>query len=71
MKEVLTAEEVRLVFSLVPGDNVEASDPSGARWGGKVDITHPPKGLVWIHTHQGERMLLDIHEHTIRRMGEL
>jgi hypothetical protein len=71
MKEVLTAEEVRLVFSLASGDDVEACDPSGARWGGKVDITHPPKGLVWILTHQGERLLLDIHEHTITRPGHL
>ena len=69
MKEVLTAEEVRLVFSLASGDDVEARDTSGARWGGKVDITHPPKGLVWILTQQGERILLDIHEHTITRPG--
>lgn len=35
MKEVLTAEEVRLVISLALGDDVEACDPSGARLGGK------------------------------------
>ena len=64
----LTRHAIESFLTLEHGDFVEAWDNDGVRWHGTIDLIDQDIGVLWIHTQLGERKLLDIHEHTIRRM---
>ena len=68
MKESLTECEADVFLSLALGHCIAVRDPeTGALWTGRVDMTFPENGFVWVITDVGERKLLDIGVHTIWR----
>jgi hypothetical protein len=70
MKDRLTRAEVKFLFSLAPGDQVEGQNKAGERWQGSVEAILHEHGILWIQTAIGERKLLDIQEHTIHPVGD-
>jgi hypothetical protein len=71
LKESLTACEIEIFLSLARGDRIAARDhETGALCCGRVDMTFPEHGFVWVITDVGERKLLDIGVHTIWRPEE-
>lgn len=71
MEESLTECEIEVFLSLSPGDPVAVRDhETGALWRGRVDMTFPDHGFVWVITDVGERKLLDIGVHTVGRPEE-
>ncbi|SLK15368.1 MULTISPECIES: hypothetical protein [unclassified Arthrobacter] len=66
LKESLTECETDVFLSLALGHRIAVRDPeTGALWTGRVDMTFPENGFVWVTTDVGERKLLDIGVHTI------
>ncbi len=64
----LSHVEVKFLELLTPGDPVEIFDHRGnIEWQGAVEETAPALGVAWIRTGVGERKLLDIREHSVRR----
>ncbi|WP_156945050.1 hypothetical protein [Arthrobacter sp. I3] len=68
MKDAISQTQMEAISALASGDHVEAYDDSGGQWLGVVDIAAYNHGIVWIHSRSGERKLLDVKEHTIRRV---
>ena len=69
--EILAKHDSELFLALEQGDPIEAWDKTGVRWQGAIDLIDQARGFLWIHTQIGERKLLDIQEHTIRRIYPL
>lgn len=68
MNSNLSEAEVSFLHSLLPGESVEIFDEREvAQWKGVVLETAPDIGVAWIRTDLGERKLLDIKEHSVRR----
>ena len=68
LKESLTECEIEIFLSLARGHRIAVRDhETGALWRGRVDMTFPDHGFVWITTDVGERKLLDISVHTVWR----
>ena len=68
LKESLTECETEIFLSLARGHHIAVRDhETGALWRGRVDLTFPDHGFVWVITDVGERKLLDIGVHTIWR----
>ena len=54
--------------SLAPGESVEVFDWKNViQCRGVIQETAPELGVAWIRTDIGERRLVDIHEHLVRR----
>ena len=67
-KESLTECETEIFLSLARGHRIIVRDhETGALWHGRVDMTFPEHGFVWVITDVGERKLLDIAVHTVWR----
>ena len=65
----LSESEMAFMLSLVVGDRVEVfDDRSVVEWGGTLEEIAPEIGVAWVRTIAGERKLLDIQEHSIRRL---
>ena len=62
--------EIEVLFTLAPGDRVEAHGENGRRWQGTVDLMATGLGILWIRTDAGERKIVDIQEHTIRQLPQ-
>ncbi|MGO4807772.1 hypothetical protein AB4089_21925 [Arthrobacter sp. 2MCAF15] len=70
-KASLTECETEIFLSLARGHRIVVRDhETGALWGGRVDMTFPDHGFVWVITDVGERKLLDIAVHTVWRPDE-
>lgn len=66
LKESLTECEIEIFLSLARGHRIAARDhETGALWRGRVDMSFPDHGFVWVITDVGERKLLDIGVHTV------
>jgi hypothetical protein len=64
----LSHVEVEFLELLALGDQVEIFDHRGnVEWQGVVEEIAPALGVAWIRTGMGERKLLDIREHSVRR----
>lgn len=71
LKESLTECEIEVFLSLAGGHRIVSRDrETGVLWRGRVDMTFPEHGFVWIITDIGERKLLDIGVHTVWRPDE-
>ena len=71
LKESLTECEIEVFLSLARGHRIAVRDhETGALWYGRVDMTFPDHGFVWVITDVGERKLLDVGVHTIWRPEE-
>lgn len=65
----LTESESVFMQSLRPGDPVEIFDDRyRVEWAGIVEETAPNIGVAWVRTHTGDRKLLHIQEHSVRRL---
>lgn len=54
--------------SLAPGESVEVFNKKNVLLSrGVIQETAPDLGVAWIRTDIGERRLVDIHEHLVRR----
>lgn len=54
--------------SLAPGESVEVFNWKNViQCRGVIQETAPELGVAWIRTDIGERRLVDIHEHQVRR----
>lgn len=69
MKDRISRAEAEMFVELVPGDQVEAHDGYG-RWQGTVETVAPEHGVLWIRTEAAGRKLLDMQEHTVRRLPQ-
>lgn len=68
LKESLTECEIETFLSMARGHRIAVRDhETGALWRGRVDMTFPDHGFVWVITDVGERKLLDINVHTVWR----
>lgn len=56
-------------MSIAPGDKIEARDPQNNLWKGTVEVVDPDNGVLWIYTVHGERKLIDLCEHHIRKLS--
>ena len=64
---MLTEWEREIFLSLTRGHRVAVRDrETGALLRGRVDMTFPEHGFVWVVTDVGERKLLDIGVLTVR-----
>lgn len=68
MKDSRLGLDTKMLFSLAPGDHVEAYSERDGIWQGTVETVAPKLGLLWLHTRAGERKMVGIEEHTIRRI---
>lgn len=69
---MLTRTDIEVLQSLVVDDVVEVFDERGTvLWQGAVETSAPHLGFAWIRTDTGERKLLDIQAHSIRRCEDL
>ena len=67
-KVKLSESEMGFMLSLAVGDLVEVfDDRSVVEWAGTLEEIAPELGIAWLRTDSGERKLLDIQEHSIRR----
>lgn len=56
------------LHSLAPGESVEVFNKKNViQCRGVIQETAPELGVAWIRTDLGERRLVDIHEHLVRR----
>ena len=55
-----------LLAVLAPGDSVTVSNEEGRRWTGTIDLVAPGLGVIWVHTHEGERKVFDVHDYKIQ-----
>lgn len=68
-KVELSESEIAFMLSLAVGDFVEIFDDRNVvEWGGTLEEIAPEIGVAWVRTTAGERKLLDIQEHSIRRL---
>lgn len=68
MNNSLSGADVSFLHSLVAGESVEIFDDREiVQWKGVVLETAPDLGVAWVRTDLGERKLLDIQEHSVRR----
>lgn len=68
MQSRLTQPEVEFLELLIEGEPVEMFDDRGnVQWRGAVEEIAPGLGVAWIRTDMGERKMLDIREHSVRR----
>lgn len=68
-KVELSESEIAFMLALAPGDAVEVfDDRSAVEWGGTLEEVAPELGVAWVRTDTGERKLLDVQEHSIRRL---
>ena len=68
LKGELSQTEVEFLDLLIEGEPVEIFDERNTvQWRGTVEETAPELGVAWIRTDTGERKLLDIKEHSVRR----
>lgn len=64
----LTQPEYEFLELLVVGEPVEIFDARGnVQWRGTVEEIAPELGVAWVRTDMGERKMLDIREHSVRR----
>jgi hypothetical protein len=64
----LTQLEVEFLELLTVGEPVEMFDDRGnVQWRGTVEQIAVELGVAWIRTDMGERRMLDIREHSVRR----
>jgi hypothetical protein len=71
-KAELAESEIAFMLSLAVGDPVEVfDDRSVVEWGGTLEEIAPELGVAWVRTDAGERRLLDVQEHSIRRLPYL
>lgn len=63
--------KIDFLYSLIPGEWAEVFDDESnvLQWTGVVQETAPEIGVAWIRTDVGERKLLDVHEHSARRVA--
>ena len=68
MQSGLSQTEVEFVESLIEGETIELFDRRhNLQCRGTVEETAAALGVAWIRTELGERKLLDIREHFVRR----
>lgn len=68
MSNNVSEAELEFLNALMPGEPVEIFDEKNiVQWKGIVQETAPKLGVAWIRTDLGERKLLDIQEHSVRR----
>jgi hypothetical protein len=68
-KAELSESEIAFMLSLAVGEPVEIFDDRNVvEWGGTLEEIAPEIGVAWVRTDAGERKLLDIQEHSIRRL---
>jgi hypothetical protein len=69
VEDELSQTELAFMESLRPGEPVEVFDDRNViEWAGDIELTAPKIGVAWIRTHDGERKMLDIKEHSVRRL---
>jgi hypothetical protein len=65
MPKRTTLTDVDLLSVLVENDPVQVCDEQGNRLDGKVDVSAPDLGVVWIFTDKGERKAVDVYDFAI------
>ncbi|MFE4545477.1 hypothetical protein [Arthrobacter sp. NPDC056727] len=71
MKDDLTHAAISFLSSLQLGEWVEVLDNRNVvQWRGAIEETAPELGVAWLRTELGERRLLDIQEHIVKRFRQ-
>lgn len=64
----ISRTQVQALPLLSPGDQVEAYYKAGVVLRGIVETVASDLGMFWIHTHAGERRLIDVQDSSVYRL---